>query len=741
MHAIQDLAPTSSLFTATQLAVTLADYLRNANDEPAKVRLLPQMWTAGNELNPILKPLYVSILHTLLSSERNSHIKAQIIAEFRRILHEEPTALDASLSTSLFTTLRQIIANHNPREADVVVDFSYGCLMKLIPQRRSVLGPRLLQTFAEVAATTLSQPQVAAQYLDINCVVVASILESCDDQSSATIVSICINAARLFHMITSSREHKIEDVVLIRLASSVIRCFTAVLRWPILPPFISWKPSFYRSISSVLISCLLSGVDSVATAGSALLAQAATTAGQYLQFFVGDFSLYFLISVARLLHPARLKFPQFAKQMQAIRELEEEKQVLADSAELGSNASSNGSVPPAKRSPPSKLSEAMAMARSSNGGSANLRNSLFGDELTPGDPIALPSSSYAQPISPASNSPLSTVIKRGSSPEPDYVKEEDLPCAAILEDLYSHPTTAERLHRLTKDMLLPELAFLADYPVSIVSLTERDDTAYGQFQTDLWNALNVTRSALCHILLCLIHVRGRTQQQLVELMSLWYDRMSFSGHFILVDVLNKALMSILVKADGQSVPLILGLTSSPASSPSLLRTSLSSSAPLLPLNASSSPHSSAANIAAVTGTTVISTATAGPSIPAFPSAPGSPSPHALPLTSSEANQNELKKRIADMERELTHLTSERADMASQLAEQGKTIHSINTEKEALLNQIACAVCFENILDNKPVCLDCGHLFCGSCVDKMTKTHKNCPLCKSEIGKIILVKGL
>ena len=725
--------------------MVLAEYMRNANDEPSKVRFLPQLWQSGNDLNPILKPLYVSILHTLLSSERSTHIKAQIIAEFRRILHEEPTALDAGMSTNLFTTLRQIISNHNPGQADVVVDFSYGCLMKLIPQRRSVLGPQLLQTFAEVAATTLIQPHVAPQYLDINCVVISSILESCDETSVSTIISICINAARHFQLILS-RRNRLEDVVLARLANSVIRCFTAVLRWPVLPPFTNWNPAFYRSISTVLICCLLSGVDSVAAAASALLAHTATTTGQYLQFFVGDFSLYFLISVARLLHPARLKFPQFTKQMQAIKEMEEEKRMLAESLEFTNGRDSNAAPEQSVRSSigissASKLGSNYGISSSMNA-AGHLRNSLFGDELTPGDPaLPMPSSSAirsSDPSSPGPASPLST-IRRSDSPDLPELAEEDLPCASILDELYQLPTTAERQHRLTKEMLLPELAFLADYPVTIVSLTPSDD-AYSQFQADLWNALNTIRSALCHILLCLIHVRGRTQQQLVELLSLWYDRMSFSGHFILVDVLNKALMSILVKADGQSVPLILGLTSNPASS-SILRTSVPSSSVLVPLTASNSPHSSTANIAAATGGSLLASSSGGPSIPTFPLTPGSPNPHALPLTASDANQNELKKRIADMEKELNGLTAERARLASQVAEQSKTINSINTEKEALLNQIACAVCFENILDNKPVCLDCGHLFCGNCVDNITKAHKNCPLCKSEITRITLVKGL
>jgi hypothetical protein len=104
-------------------------------------------------------------------------------------------------------------------------------------------------------------------------------------------------------------------------------------------------------------------------------------------------------------------------------------------------------------------------------------------------------------------------------------------------------------------------------------------------------------------------------------------------------------------------------------------------------------------------------------------------------------RSELQKRLLDMEKEMQALTAEKTQLASQLTEKSKAFTAVEMEKEQLLNQIACAVCLENILDNKPVCLECGHLFCGACVDNVMRTHKKCPLCKSPIDRIVQVKGL
>jgi len=731
------LAPCGALFGASQFAEALLEYMRNFADEPTKVRLLTNLWNAGTLMTPVLKPLYATALQILLSAERSGHLKAQIIAEFRRILHEEPTVLDATTSTSLFNSLKQIVSNHNPSEVDVVVDFSYGCLMKLIPQRRSVLGSALLKSIADVSAATLAQPVVAPQYLDINCCVISSVIDSCDETSATTIANICVSVSRHFSNVLRSNSFsnpsgvklkgQLEDVALVRLANSVLGCFTSVLSWFGLPSFACWTPALYKAISTVILSSLLCRVEAVATQGAAVFARAAAASGQYLQFFVGDFSLLFIIFVIRLLHPSRLKF----------------------SGTLGGSEKEQISSSP----------------------------------------------------SPASSSSYSVLNDL----------EYDLPCAMILDNLYSEPTTAERKHREVKDALSIQLVFLADYP-TVSAITDLN-SSFGQFQNELWNALNVTRAALCHILLNLIRVRGRTQQQLVELFTIWYDRMSFSGHFLLVDVLNKALMTILVKSDGTSLALSSGGASSGPAVPIInnattIQTPLPSSAPsssshmgawdnlksqhssgsFIPPSTSSSSSSliqpiahPASSSTTTTTTTTTASATAlsvatfsassssnssfprlstggplspsaapvgassssssfSPSIPAFPAAPGSPTPHTMAIA-QESERSEMQKRFAELEREFQALSLERSRLVDQLQEKTTAYTTAMNEKEHILNQIACAVCLENILDNKPVCLECGHLFCGNCVDTVMKSHQKCPLCKTAISKITQVKGL
>jgi predicted Zn-ribbon and HTH transcriptional regulator len=696
-EAVSGLAPSGGLFGASEFAHVLVEYLKNVSDEVAKVRLLPSLWMAGTHLSTVLKPTYATVLHILLNSERSGHLRAQIIAEFRRILHEEPTVLDGPTSTLLFHALRQIISNHNPAEVDVVVDFSYGCLLKLIPQRRSVLGTALLKSVTDICAATLSQPLVAPQYLDINCCVTAIVIESCDESVSTAITNICICAARHFTFHLNSRT--LEDIAIGRLSGSVLNCFASVLSWHGLPSFPLWTPKFYKSVSTVTLVALLCANEAVASQGATLLSRAANASSSYLQFFIGDFSLAFLIHVARLLHPSNMK---------------------------------------------------------------------SGDGLN----------------------------------GPNALKEFQLPCEDILEELFSQPTTAERQHRVIKDELIPQLTFLTDYPVSVISPpVPGDDTSFGQLQNELWTALNVVRAALCHILLCLIRVRGRTQPQLVELFSIWYDRMSFSGHFILVDVLNKALMSLLVKADGAPLALAanvytgvsptsqatqsaqqLGMSGNQSQSmrlsatlvqPSAAASSASSLSSLgsLPPSASgpsnsilaapspvhpslSSPsllHKTAMATNTMSATSSLLGAppsTGAPSlpssvispIPSFPPAPGSPTPHTISLA-TESDRTEMQKKLHETEQELKAVLVERSQLAFKLSERDKEFTEVMTEKEQLLSQLACAVCLENILANKPVCLECGHMFCGSCADSFMKKQAKCPLCKAEIKKIVQVKGL
>jgi len=41
----------------------------------------------------------------------------------------------------------------------------------------------------------------------------------------------------------------------------------------------------------------------------------------------------------------------------------------------------------------------------------------------------------------------------------------------------------------------------------------------------------------------------------------------------------------------------------------------------------------------------------------------------------------------------------------------------------------CPICFEGLLKSESVVLNCGHIICKSCKEKLTK--KECPICRSK----------
>ena len=45
----------------------------------------------------------------------------------------------------------------------------------------------------------------------------------------------------------------------------------------------------------------------------------------------------------------------------------------------------------------------------------------------------------------------------------------------------------------------------------------------------------------------------------------------------------------------------------------------------------------------------------------------------------------------------------------------------------------CTICFNNLTDNTKYILNCNHMFCIECIDKLIETSKyNCPLCRTKI---------
>ncbi|CRL07389.1 CLUMA_CG020363, isoform A [Clunio marinus] len=49
-------------------------------------------------------------------------------------------------------------------------------------------------------------------------------------------------------------------------------------------------------------------------------------------------------------------------------------------------------------------------------------------------------------------------------------------------------------------------------------------------------------------------------------------------------------------------------------------------------------------------------------------------------------------------------------------------------------KITCPICFESVVDRKPVSTICGHLFCRSCLEEAFMQKKICPMCKKHLAR-------
>ncbi|XP_050527452.1 E3 ubiquitin-protein ligase TRIM31-like isoform X2 [Daktulosphaira vitifoliae] len=52
----------------------------------------------------------------------------------------------------------------------------------------------------------------------------------------------------------------------------------------------------------------------------------------------------------------------------------------------------------------------------------------------------------------------------------------------------------------------------------------------------------------------------------------------------------------------------------------------------------------------------------------------------------------------------------------------------NIFKKILEDELSCSICLEVL--KKPSILECGHLFCKTCIEKcISSSHLNCPICR------------
>ncbi|XP_023218225.1 E3 ubiquitin-protein ligase RNF125-like [Centruroides sculpturatus] len=54
-------------------------------------------------------------------------------------------------------------------------------------------------------------------------------------------------------------------------------------------------------------------------------------------------------------------------------------------------------------------------------------------------------------------------------------------------------------------------------------------------------------------------------------------------------------------------------------------------------------------------------------------------------------------------------------------------------EEINLFHVKCPICLDVYVD--PITLSCGHIYCKSCIESTRKIWKNCPMCRTPIGKI------
>ena len=61
-------------------------------------------------------------------------------------------------------------------------------------------------------------------------------------------------------------------------------------------------------------------------------------------------------------------------------------------------------------------------------------------------------------------------------------------------------------------------------------------------------------------------------------------------------------------------------------------------------------------------------------------------------------------------------------------------------KRPQVSPFFCGFCSSNLVD--PVVTECGHMFCGSCMEKWARNSAHCPVCASEIDerRMIRVRG-
>jgi len=64
----------------------------------------------------------------------------------------------------------------------------------------------------------------------------------------------------------------------------------------------------------------------------------------------------------------------------------------------------------------------------------------------------------------------------------------------------------------------------------------------------------------------------------------------------------------------------------------------------------------------------------------------------------------------------------------------KKMIKVTADADLLTQSLTCSICLESVINNRPVCLPCGHIFCMECTKNLiaARTTK-CPQCRQNFA--------
>jgi len=71
----------------------------------------------------------------------------------------------------------------------------------------------------------------------------------------------------------------------------------------------------------------------------------------------------------------------------------------------------------------------------------------------------------------------------------------------------------------------------------------------------------------------------------------------------------------------------------------------------------------------------------------------------------------MQHKIETMQQTIDNLNIKKSSLETEIIALQAKISNLQKQNDAILQTFTCAICLENLLENNPVVLDCGHLFC------------------------------